>query len=497
MKNFASKLGRYLRRFCFILFLCTFSGLRCSDRNCITIVYDAQPTDFDPHRRREIVAMSILSNIYEALVSLDADMKPVPGLSVYWERIDSLTWRFYLREGVKFHNGKKLTPADIIYSLYRPFHLPYSQYAVLRGYIDTILPEDTNKIVISLKIPHPFLLYDLASIFIIPEDFQPTPDSFCGTGPYKMKNITENRLELEKFKDYWGGRIDFVRLIYLFVPEVEERIKLLSNGQADIITFIPLTYLETLSDAGKIVATSGVAVRYLEMDLSKYPFNSQKFRQALSLGLNREHLAENIYHNFATPANQFISQGLIGFDYNLPKFPYDPDSARKLLKKLGPMPEIEFDFAESRAYIAQAIIEDLQRIGLKIKPHPLPVEKYWEKINSRKSEFYLIASVPLSNEGISILRSSFHTQDLARGLGTQNNIGYSNPILDTLIERMIRTSDLKHCIKLTNEAQRILLTDLPKIPVVWEKEIYGISERIEWNPRLDELIIVKEIRLKK
>ncbi|MCX7995213.1 MAG: ABC transporter substrate-binding protein [candidate division WOR-3 bacterium] len=471
--------------------------LRCSLDDSITIVYDAKPADLDPHLRREIVTMSILSNIYESLVILDPDMKPVPGLSVYWEKVDSLTWRFYLRENVKFHNKRKLSSKDVIYSMYRPFRLTNSQYASLKGYIDTILPEDTNKILIHLKIPHPFLLYDIASIFIIPENFNPSDESFCGTGPYRVKNVTEDKIELVKFTEYWDGRVDFERVIYLFIPEVENRIKLLSNGNADIITFIPLSYLESLISTGRVVATPGVAARYIEMDLSKYPFNRLEFRQALNLGINRKFLAEEIYQNFATPANQFICQGLLGFDYNLPQFSYDPDSARKLLKRLGELPTIEFDFAESRAFIARAIIEDLQKLGLRIKPYSLPVEKYWEKINSGKSYFYLIGSVPLSNEGISILRSSFHSRDLEKGFGTQNNIKYSNKILDTLIEKMIRTSDLRYCMKLINEAQRILLQDLPKIPVVWEKEIYGISKRVEWNPRLDELIIVKEIKLKK
>ncbi|MEO0190063.1 MAG: ABC transporter substrate-binding protein, partial [candidate division WOR-3 bacterium] len=234
-----------------------------------------------------------------------------------------------------------------------------------------------------------------------------------------------------------------------------------------------------------------------EMDLGKFPFNRTEFRQAISLGLNRQFLAENVYQNFAVPANQFISQGLFGFDYNLPQFIYNPDSARKLLKKIDELPVIDFDFAESRAFIARAIIEDMEKIGIKITAHPLSVDKYWEKINSKRSDFYLIGSVPLSNEGVSILRSSFHTKDTKKGLGNLNNSNYSNKELDLIIEKMIRIYDLRTCAKLISDAQKILLKDLPKIPVVWEKEIYGISDRIDWNPRLDELIIIKEIKLRK
>ncbi|MEO0142595.1 MAG: ABC transporter substrate-binding protein, partial [candidate division WOR-3 bacterium] len=298
------------------------------------------PASFDPHLRRQIVTISILSNIYEALVTVDPNMKIIPGIAEYWEKLDSLTWRFYLRDNVRFHNDKKLSSSDVIYSIYRPFNLPGSQYTALKGYVDTIIPEDTNKILVRLKMPNPFLLYDLANIFIIPEKFNPSDRIFCGTGPYRVKNLGKDKIELVRFSNYWNNRIDFERATIIFVPEVTKRIELLREKKADIITFIPLTYLEQISNAGRIIATSGVAVRYIEMDLSKFPFNQPEFRQALNLGINRQFLAENVYQNFAVPANQFISQGLFGFDYNLPQFIYNPDSARKLLKKIGELPVI-------------------------------------------------------------------------------------------------------------------------------------------------------------
>jgi peptide/nickel transport system substrate-binding protein len=161
---------------------------------------------------------------------------------------------------------------------------------------------------------------------------------------------------------------------------------------------------------------------------------------------------------------------------------------------LGTLPEIEFDYAEVRANIAEAIIEDLRNIGLKIKPNPLPVEEYWQKINNRKSDFYLIGSVPTTGEGISTLRSYFHTKEQKKGLGLLNNTGYSNRTVDTLIEKMIANGDLRHCVRLAYEVQRILIDDLPRIPVVWEKEIYGVSTNLIWTPRLDEKILIKEIR---
>ncbi len=460
----------------------------------IVIVYDTPPSTLDPHLRNEILTTSILCNIYEPLVDFDANMKMIPALAEYWEKIDNLTWRFYLRNGVKFHNEKKLSPEDVVYSLYRPFRLPESRFQSLKDYLDTIIVEDTNTILLKLKKSHAFLLYDLSGIAIIPENFEPSNQTPCGTGPYKFVKMDKEYLELKKFYSYWNNNQYFEQVKFCFIPEVKKRIEMLEKKKADIITYIPLKELERLKKAGMVIATTGVATRYLEMDLNKFPFNRIEFRRAVNLGLNREHLVKDVYKGYATPANQYISQGLFGYDYNLPQFLYNPDSARKLIKLLGTLPEIEFDYAEIRSNIAEAIIEDLRNIGLKIKPNPLPVEKYWQKINNRKSYFYLIGSVPTTGEGISTLRSYFHTKEQKKGLGLLNNTGYSNRTVDTLIEKMIAESELRHCAILAGRVQRILIDALPRIPVVWEKEIYGVSSGLIWRPRLDEKILIKEIR---
>lgn len=481
---------------CAILILVLFLSFCAQKNRSITIVYYAMPSTFDPHLRKEIVTISILSNIYEPLVTFDANMKLIPALAEYWEKLDSLTWRFYLRKNVKFHDNRQFTPADVIYSFYRPFRLLNSEYNQLKGHIDTILAEGEDKILIRLKSPHAILLFDIASLFIVPADYDTIKNKFCGTGPYKVVKIDKDQIDLRRFANYWNNKVDIDNVRILFVPDIEKRIEMLKNKDVDIITLIPFTHLERVKEAGRLVTTPGVATRWLEMDLKRFPFNRIEFRQALNLAINRDRLVNEVYHSLAVPANQFISQGLFGFDYNLPQFVYAPDSARRLLKRLGNLPEIEFDFAESRALIARAIIEDLEKIGLRIKANSLPVEKYWEKIEKRKSGFYLIGGVPLTNEGMTTLRSKFHTCEPDIGMGMLNYSGYSNKELDQLIEDMISNTDLRSCVRLLLDAQKILLNTLPEIPLVWEKEVYGVSDRIEWNPRLNELIIVKEIKFK-
>ena len=76
-------------------------------------------TELDPHTENEFNSNTIRANIFESLVSFDAQMNIVPRLAAHWEKIDDTTWIFYLRRGVKFHNGKEFTAYDVVYSIDR------------------------------------------------------------------------------------------------------------------------------------------------------------------------------------------------------------------------------------------------------------------------------------------------------------------------------------------------------------------------------------------
>lgn len=464
-------------------------------KDSIVITYPSGPRSFDCHVRKELVTLSILYNIYEPLVGFDANMKIEPRLADYWEQEDSLTWRFYLRDGVSFHNGKKCGPKDVIYSLYRPMTIPESEFKQLQDVLDTVLSDGTNKVIIKTKNPRTFFLYDLATIGIMPEGFNPTTNAI-GTGPYRFVEATEEKLVLEAYPDYWGKKPAIKRVIYHFMATFEDRLKLFTDGVADIITYVPITAVEELEHIGRVVASPGVSTRYLEVNLRKFPFNKKEFRMAINIGIDRERIATEVYHGYAVPANQYIEPGVFGNDPMRKHFDYDPDSARKLIFRLGDIPIIDLEYANVKYYIGEAIAEEFKNIGIKVRTHSLPPNEYWNRVENKLSNCYLIAMVPNSYEGIGDITSSFHTKEPNRGLGLQNRVGYSNKELDALTESLPSILDQQVVAQKLVEIQDILLTDLPLILIVWEKQIYCVSERIDWKMRLDNFIFIKEIRIK-
>jgi peptide/nickel transport system substrate-binding protein len=464
-------------------------------KDSIVIAYPSAPRSFDCHLRKELITLSILYNIYEPLVCFDANMKIGPALADYWEQKDSLTWVFYLRDGIVFHNNKMCGVNDVIYSLYRPMNLPESEFTVLKDVLDTIISEDENKIIIKTIIPRIFVLYDVALIGIMPEGLDPGTEDPVGTGPYRLTESSENKLTLEAFPQYWGEKPEIKRVDYYIIPEFEGRFQMFAEGKADIITYVPIEAVERCEAIGRVVASPGVSKRYLELNLRKYPYNTRAFRLAINIGIDREGVARDVYHGYAVPANQYIIPGVFGYDPTRQQFIYDPDSAKRLILNLGDVPVIELEYANVKDFIGEAIAKQLENIGLKVKTHSLPPDEFWARIEGRQSNCYLISMVPNSYEGIGDITSSFHTLQPAKGFGLQNRVGYSNTKLDTIIESLPYITDQRQVAQKISEIQDILVRDLPMIPLVWEKQIYCISEKIDWHLRLDEFILIKDITI--
>lgn len=475
----------------FILFFIIIIFFGCNNsKKEIVIIIDAAPSTLEPHLVRDLPVISILSNIYEQIISFDNNMKITSSLAEYWEKKDSITWEFTLRKNVYFHNGKLLTPEDVIYSFKRPTELPNSEIKIYKSRIDTIYKKNENTVVIKTKYPYSTLLFDLSIVFIIPEGYDPQKNPPCGTGPYRFEKMTDKELILIVNNKYWNKRPDVVRAKYIFLNDSKEKIKLLKEGIADIVSYIPLSAVDEFAKYGKIVTTPGIGLRFLEFNINKYPFNLKEFRYALNIGIDRIKLCSTAYNGFASPANQFFTPGVFGFDFSIPPIKYNPDEAKRIISRIKNIPELVFDYSYARAPIAEGIIEDLEKIGLKIKKNPLTLDKYWEKIKGRKSYFYIIARIPTSYDGISIISNSFHTF-------SPDGIGYSNKLADSIMEELSRLTDESIIEERLHYLQRIILEDIPKIPIVWEKDIFVISERINWTPRLDKTLILKEVKIKK
>lgn len=225
----------------------------------ITYVYPSGPSSLDPHNAGQAVEVEVIFHLFETLVTLGENYEAVPALASSIDvSDDARTYTFHLRKGVKFHNGKIMSSADVLasYERYREFGGSPSILADVERF-DT---PDPDTFVVHLKNPNTVFLDTLKTarhaIGILPAEERNKPareSAPIGTGPFKVGEwVRDSHLVIERFDDYvqngdaagpdgYGGRktvhLDSVR--YRFVPEINSRVAALQAGDADVASEIP------------------------------------------------------------------------------------------------------------------------------------------------------------------------------------------------------------------------------------------------------------------
>ncbi len=212
---------------------------------------------FDPHMSTSANDIRVSFNVFDNLVSRHPDQKLHSGLATEWKLDGQTTWRFKLRQGVKWHNGDSFSSADAKFSLDRTLD-PATKVRVSTVFtsIDRIETPDAATLVIHTKKPDPLLPARLAFYGgqIVPKKYVESVgvDTFnqkpIGTGPVRFVSwVKDDKAVFEANPDYWAGKSDFDRMIFRSVPEVAPRIASLLKGEVDVITQLPPDHGERVS----------------------------------------------------------------------------------------------------------------------------------------------------------------------------------------------------------------------------------------------------------
>jgi peptide/nickel transport system substrate-binding protein len=281
-----------------------------------TLVYASisGPGTLDPYVASSAVELEVINNVFEGLVTLDANNATRTMLaSKAAASEDFKTYRFELRKGVKFHNGQEMTSADVKASFER-YQRVSPNAKNLEG-VDHYDTPDPYSFIIVLKQPNVVLLDVLKSpiypLMILPEQQKDKPArgiDIIGTGPFMMGEwVKDSHLIIKRFDDYvadtsaagrdgYGGRktvyLDAVR--YRFMPEATTRIAALQNGEAQLISTVPSEL------SARITERKDLAIREVFPLLGSYiVVNSQKgltanvtIRQAIAAAINVDEIIE-------------------------------------------------------------------------------------------------------------------------------------------------------------------------------------------------------------
>ncbi|ALM82278.1 ABC transporter substrate-binding protein [Bordetella sp. N] len=405
------------------------------------------------------------ARVLETLVRIAPDLSVSPHLATAWAvDPDHQRYKVTVRQGVKWHDGKDFTAADVAFTIgeyWKQIAAGGALTALKRAYASS-----AQEVTVEFDKPIPefTFLYALGTLNVIPAHIygkgdlntNPANNAPVGTGPYRFQRwVRGSRAEFERNAQYWQPSLPNPdRLVVRWWREPSARAAALEAGELDIGVQNPVPFadIKRLRDSGKfLVSDKNYEISDWDATLvfnAKNPITQhQAVRQAILHTLDLKYIADVIYQGFATPARSIIgSHNTLYYNPDVPQYPFDKARAEKLLDEAGfPRKEGGKRFAvrlvaagwvdengKLGAYIRQA----LQDIGVDVELR-VPDRAGSLKAIYTDYDFDLaITNAGSPAEPVPGTTQLFTSEGIARGLAFRNASQWSDPKFDALVDKI-------------------------------------------------------------
>ncbi|MDF1585436.1 ABC transporter substrate-binding protein [Marinimicrococcus flavescens] len=360
-----------------------------ADKN-VTIVLPEEPDIVDPcHASRSNIGRIVKQNVAETLTEIDpVDGSVTPRLATSWEQVDEKTWRFELRQGVRFHDGSDFDAQAAVGSINRTLSekLDCEIRVKFFGPIElTATAVGPHTLEVQTVEPSPIMPTMMGTMTI--QSPKAPADSLTrepiGTGPYVFKSWQPGQnVVLERFDGYWGEQPEAEKATYIWRSESAVRAAMVATGEADIA---PSISVQDASDPETDVSYFDSETTAMRIDVTRAPLDDLRIRKAVNLAIDRSAFIGTILSKDVVPATQLVVPGINGHNPELVVWPYDPEQARKLIaeaKADGVPVEKEIVLIGRRGIhagvteVMEAIHAMLQDVGLNVKLQMVEVAEW-------------------------------------------------------------------------------------------------------------------------
>ncbi|UCH24773.1 MAG: ABC transporter substrate-binding protein [Trueperaceae bacterium] len=441
--------------------------------------------------------LSILSAIFEPLVRRAPRGMYSPCLAENWSTSeDARTWTFALRQNAAFHHGEPLEADDVVASLCRvrdqAIGGELGTQGVYQSYLEGSIIEALDVATVRLVTPVPMadLLDLLVELPILPGG--DLAQGLIGTGPYRLIDAGEAEVMTEAFDRYWGGKPVVQRLFWRGEPDPSERVRALLAAEADLISAVPLDLHRKVEDASGVdlvSAASSVCSTFM-CNLNTGPCADRRVRQALNYALDVPAIVETVMVGSAELLTGPFTQLHLGFDPDVPAYPFDPALAHKLLAEAGYRDGITLTFdipsvlPDEAPRLARQMADQYGEVGIELEViEHTDRPAYAEMVRAKEMhDACCFDSSPLST--YRLLREKFHG-----GVRGPWWLGYRNAEVDALIDKAQATALSAKRQRLYQRIHRLIRDDAPWVFLYSPKLYWGIGPRAHgWQPRVDGLI---------
>jgi peptide/nickel transport system substrate-binding protein len=508
-----------------LLFFSTSSG----SGNTLRYANQGDWRSLDPYTLNETTTNAHLAHVYEGLTLRDKDLSVKPGLAERWEISESgLRWRFFLRKGVRFHDGSAFTADDVVFSAAR-VRAPGSNFRVRVPLDAEVIKVDDHTVDVVLKRPNPILISDWHTWFIMSRTWSglhnammPTPASGStasyaalnanGTGPFRIVSHEPGVRTVLAVNSHWWGQPEhnLTQIIFTPIAAPATRVAALLSGAIDVIEPVPLQDIERVNASAGARVISGAELRAIFLGFDqirdellyssvkgKNPFKDKRVRQAFAYAIDVDAIKSRIMRGLSRPSPLLIAREAFTHWNSFARTPFGADKARRLLVEAGYPDgfELGMDCPNDRyvndAEICSAVAAMLARVGVKVNLNIQPKARYFAKAlqaGGYQISFYLLGWGSI--DAYAVLNEIYGCRNEAGPpRGYANLGGYCNPRVDELADRILVETDMAKRDHMIKEAFEITTGDVAYIPLHQQPYAWGVSRRIDLVPRADNAIL--------
>lgn len=448
-------------------------------------------TTLDPQKQGDIPSVSLANNIFDFLVTRDAQDQLAPGIATKWSTPDPKTWRFTIRKGVKFHNGEVCDANAVAYSINRLKDPATKSPIVELTYVTSAKAVDDYTVDFVMSAPDPIIPAKLTlfgGVIVPPKYIQEQGDAGfaahpVGTGPFEfVSRQQDQQIVLKANPDYWGTKTQVKNLTFLIQPNPATAIAALQSGGVDIVTGLTPDAAAQLGDGSgaSVKVVPGVREYYVAINtLVDGPLANKDVRIAMNHAVDVPTIIKTLMGGAATRSATLLPKSVFGFDSSIKPFDYDPAKAKSMLAAAGYPNGFSTKLSASSVSkdVVQAIAAQLGKVGVKCDVNVVDAGAFKQLLVSGDPQaigpMYLSGNTGWTLDGESYLQSTIRSN--------RRQSLWHSPEADKLIDIEETSLDSNARKAAFSKLQQMFVTDAPYIYLYYASNVYALKSGIDWT----------------
>ena len=517
-KFFMKKLSLLVSGIALAGLLVSCNGKKAADSSLkvLHVQVGPSPETIDPALNSAVDGGNMLIHAFEGLVKFDRDNNIVAGVAEKWETSeDGLTWTFHLRPDLKWSDGSALTADDFVYSWRRvadpvtaaPYG--YDLLSVVKGY-DEAVAGDVEKLAVSapdastfvVQLSTPCIYFDKIAAFsvLVPvqkatiekfgDSWATKAESYISDGPYYMTEFTDGaQIVFTKNPYYWdSANITFDQIVWHLIEDANTSYTAYNQGELQLIKDVPTEEIPSLRGNSEFNMAPIMGTYYVTFNTKKAPFDDARVREALSLAIDRKHVADVIMQGTYSPAKNFVGPGVsdaaagssfeavttatYGDHFSTDNYAADLEKAKKLLADAG-YPEgkgfPQFEYLTNDSGYHKSVAEYLQAAWAELGLTMTVNIQEWKTVTAdRRSGNFDLAR----NGWVYDWDDPSNMINLLETNNGNNDGKYSSKEFDSLVDQARNATDVAVHYDLLHKAEQVLLNDAAMAPVAYYNEFW-------------------------